>query len=261
MVTPRSPLEVGGVQRYVWEVCSRLVGRGVEVEVLCADPGAKRARTETRDGLRIRSVPAWPANRDWCFAPGIWREIEPDRWDLIHVQSYHTFVPPLAMSRALKVGTPYCVTFHGGGHSSRLRNEARALQWRALRPLLARAVALVAVARFEIDLYGRALRVPRERFRLIPNGTDLELDPGADASPNGSVLATIGRLERYKGHQRVIDALPYVLEARPDARLLVVGTGPYEPELRRHAADDRIDRAASSSPAWPRAIALRWDPC
>ena len=51
------------------------------------------------------------------------------------------------------------------------------------------------------------------------------------------MLASIGRLERYKGHQRVIAALPYVLRAQPDARLLVVGTGPYEPELRRQAAE------------------------
>jgi glycosyltransferase involved in cell wall biosynthesis len=59
------------------------------------------------------------------------------------------------------------------------------------------------------------------------------------------VLATIGRLERYKGHHRVIDALPHVLESEPDASLLVVGTGPYEPELRRRAAElgleDRIE--------------------
>ena len=81
------------------------------------------------------------------------------------------------------------------------------------------------------------LRVPPERFRLIPNGTDLRLGPLTDASVNGSVLATIGRLERYKGHQRVIAALPHVLAARPDARLLVVGTGPYESELRRQAAE------------------------
>jgi glycosyltransferase involved in cell wall biosynthesis len=59
------------------------------------------------------------------------------------------------------------------------------------------------------------------------------------------VLATIGRLERYKGHHRVIDALPHVLEQRTDARLLVVGTGPYEEELRNKAeqlgVSDRVE--------------------
>ncbi len=154
--------------------------------------------------------------------------------DLIHVQSYHTLVAPLAMLRALVLRIPYVVTFHGGGHSSELRNRARSLQLRLLRPLLVRAARLVAVARFEIDQYGRALRVPSERFVLIPNGT--EIDVGAVAEADGPpTLATIGRLERYKGHGRVLAAFPEVLGARPDARLLVVGKGPYEDDLRRQA--------------------------
>jgi glycosyltransferase involved in cell wall biosynthesis len=105
-----------------------------------------------------------------------------------------------------------------------------------LRPLLARAARLVAVARFEIDQYGEALGIPPERFVLIPNGTDVDVGEVADAD-GSATLATIGRLERYKGHDRVLAAFPAVLEARPDARLLVVGKGPYEKELRRQAED------------------------
>ena len=56
---------------------------------------------------------------------------------------------------------PYVVTFHGGGHSSRLRNLLRVRQRAVLRPLLARAAALVAVASFEVDGYAAELRVPR----------------------------------------------------------------------------------------------------
>jgi glycosyltransferase involved in cell wall biosynthesis len=103
--------------------------------------------------------------------------------------------------------------------------------------LLSRAAALIALARFEIDLYSRALGVPRERFRLIPVGTDLKLSDGAAGDGDGALLASIGRLERYKGHQRVIAALPDLLRSRPDARLLVIGKGPYEPELRRQALE------------------------
>jgi glycosyltransferase involved in cell wall biosynthesis len=50
------------------------------------------------------------------------------------------------------------------------------------------------------------------------------------------VLATIGRLERYKGHHRVIAAFARLLARRPQARLLVVGLGPYEAALRELAA-------------------------
>lgn len=228
------------------EVSRRLAAMGIEVEVLCADSPGPALVEERHGGVPIRSVRRRPANRDYYLAPGIWHEMARGaRWDVIHVQSYHTLVPPLAMLRALNLGVPYVVTFHSGGHSSRLRHGLRGLQRRALRPLLARAARLVAVAQFEIDLYSRELRLPRSRFALIPNGIDIDLGGGSpqpevsDGKPaedGGALLASIGRLERYKGHQRVIEAMPRVLARRPDARLLIVGTGPFEGELRRQAA-------------------------
>jgi glycosyltransferase involved in cell wall biosynthesis len=254
MITPRSPLGEGGSERHVMEVSRRLAAAGVEVEVLCADSPGPGVVEERRNGVPIRSVRSWPANRDYHLAPRIWREMARERWDIVHVQSYHTLVPPLAMLRALTLELPYVVTFHSGGHSSKLRHRLRRAQRRLLRPLLARAARLIAVARFEIDLYGTELHLPAESFALIPNGIDIELGeaPGTEAlrdsddvDAKGPLLASIGRLERYKNHQRVIAALPHVLEQRPDARLMIVGTGPFETDLRRQAADlgleDRVE--------------------
>jgi glycosyltransferase involved in cell wall biosynthesis len=260
IITPHSPLRHGGVERHVLEVSTRLAARGVTVTVLFADPSA--TQTEAwHDGVLMRPVRAWPRRGEWGFAPGLWREMAREEWDLVHVQSYHTLVAPLGMLRAAALHLPYVVTFHGGGHSSVLRNRVRPLQLRALRPLLARAVWLVAVARFEIDLYGRALRLSPERFVLIPNGVDVMPEP-AQATPagaNGAVLASIGRLERYKGHHRVIEALPRVLEARPEATLLIVGTGPYEADLRRCAAELGVAQRVrfTSTPAGEREAMAR----
>lgn len=239
MVTPRSPLAQGGVERHVMEVGRRMAASGARVEVLCTDPDLEKATEETRDGVRIRTVRAWPRGRDWYFAPGIWREMGRGKWDLVHVQSYHTLVAPLAMLRALTLRVPYVVTFHGGGHSSELRNRSRRAQMLLLRPLLRRAARLVAIARFEVDQYGAAIGVPPERFAFIPNGTDLSFSDAelAGTEPALPTLASIGRLERYKGHHRVLAAFPYVLEREPRARLLVVGKGPYEEDLRRQAEE------------------------
>lgn len=239
MVTPRSPLAQGGVERHVMEVSRRMAATGVHVEVICTDPALDRAKDEVRDGVRIKTLRAWPRGRDWYFAPGIWREMGREKWDLVHVQSYHTLVAPLAMLRALTLRLPYVVTFHGGGHSRELRNRARGVQMKLLRPLLRRANRLVAIARFEPREYGPALGVPPERFAFIPNGTDLsfsDADLGA-ADPEVPTLASVGRLERYKGHHRVLAAFPHVLEQVPEARLLIVGKGPYEEELRRQAEE------------------------
>lgn len=247
MVTPRSPLAQGGVERHVMEVSRRMAAAGAAVKVICSDTEVDAARTELREGVEIRTVPARPRGRDYYFAPGIWKEMTEGDWDVVHVQSYHTLVAPLAMLRALRLGIPYVVTFHGGGHSSDLRNTMRGAQMRLLRPLLRRSARLVAVARFEIEDYGQALGLGPESFALIPNGTDVSFGDAelADQEPPTPVLATIGRLERYKGHDRVLAAFPAVLEREPYARLLIVGKGPYEGELRRQAEElgvaDRVE--------------------
>jgi len=80
--------------------------------------------------------------------------------------------------------------------------------------------------------------LPAEKFVTIPNGCDLPqlaLDERPDPDPN--LIVSIGRLERYKGHQHVIAALPHVLRQKPDAHLWIAGTGPYERELEGLAND------------------------
>lgn len=231
-MTPRDPLEQGGVERHVAAVAQRHAAAGHEVTVLCGDAEGRAPREERRDGYLVRVLPAHPRGRDWFWVPRLWRAIAAARPEVIHVQSYHTLVPPLAMLRALTLRVPYVLTFHGGGHSSGLRNRARRAQRLLLRPLLARAARLVAVARFEIEEYGRELRLGPEHFVLVPNGTDLSFGAAEPDRSGPPTVASVGRLERYKGHHRVVEAFPAVLRRRPEARLQIVGRGPYEGELR-----------------------------
>lgn len=88
-----------------------------------------------------------------------------------------------------------------------------------------------------------------ERVRLLPPGVDLPLSD-VDRTPrelhgNGGppTILTVARLaDRYKGHDKMIDALPLVLEHVPDARWVVVGDGPLRAEL-----DRAVERAGLSS--------------
>jgi glycosyltransferase involved in cell wall biosynthesis len=78
---------------------------------------------------------------------------------------------------------------------------------------------------------------------VIPNGAeplavaDAELDIPADLDP---LVLTFGRLEKYKGHHRVLEALPTILSKRPSAGLVVVGKGPYEAAIRELAVKLRV---------------------
>jgi glycosyltransferase involved in cell wall biosynthesis len=142
------------------------------------------------------------------------------------------------MAAAVRRGLPFVVTFHGIGSSTSLRGSLRPVQVAALRPLLARASGLVALTDVERDRFTRLARLPAQRFVVISNGGDRLLGADDEAPLDGSsrAIVSIGRLERFKGHHRLVAALPRVLARCPDVRLLIVGRGPEERALRSFAA-------------------------
>lgn len=255
MISARYFPDMGGIETHVYEVGRRLVQKGVDVTILTTLP--QRARSEVlreaySEGMRILRVRAWSHVGDLCIAPEVSSVIQAGEWDIVHCQGIHTLVPPLAMLAAKRARIPYLVTFHTGGHSSPLRNRVRSAQWKTLRPLLASAERLIGVSRFEADYFRDMLRLPPDRFIVIPNGAALpavpsltEKQPDNRGSTDFTLIVSPGRLERYKGHQRMIAALPVIRERRQDARLLILGAGPYESALcqaaRKAGVADYVD--------------------
>ncbi len=219
LVAARYFPSMGGVETHIYEVGRRLAQAGVEVTVLTTDVSGRLPAVEESEGVRILRVRAWPANKDYYFAPGIYRVIT------------------------------------SGGDVSRLRKALRGMQWAMLHPFFSRARKLIAVSEFEANFFRERLRLPNERFVVIPNGAQLPcmLEPAeasADRADDGHLIVSIGRLERYKGHQRVVAALPELLEQVPDARVRIVGVGPYESTLqqmaRRLGVAERVEIQAVS---------------
>jgi glycosyltransferase involved in cell wall biosynthesis len=234
--TPRYLPDQGGTEIHTHEVAKRLGADAADVTVVTAALRAPYTRTSCDGPVRVVRVRAWPRERDFYFAPGLLRAVRNGDVDLVHCQGYHTLFAPMAMLAALTAHVPYVLTLHSGGHSSYLRRALRPLQSWLLRPLIVRADGLVAMTRFEADLFARRLRMPRSRFVVIPSGVELPADePQTMRAPTSPLVLSLGRVESYKGHHRVIEALPAINRARPGVRLRVVGSGPFEPELRRLA--------------------------
>jgi glycosyltransferase involved in cell wall biosynthesis len=235
-VTARYLPETGGTEIHTHEVAKRMCARGAQVTVIATGRDAS-SPAEERDGdVVVRRVPAYPRRRDWFFAPALPAAIRDSRPDLLHCQGYHTFVAPLAMGTAARRSIPYIVTLHSGGHSSRLRVRARPVQARLLRPLMVRARALVAVSQFEADLFADRLGIPPDHLAVIPSGINLPPAREPAASPDDGLVLSVGRVESYKGHDRVVQALPALRAHNPRARVRILGSGPQEPQLRRLAA-------------------------
>ena len=244
MVCARYLPQVGGTEMHVREVARRLSAlESFDITVLTTDRSRRLPRQEVIEGVSVLRVPAWPRRRDYYLAPGIAAVVRRRNWDLVHCQGIHTPVPLLAMISARRAGIPYLVTFHTGGHSSRLRNAIRTSQWRLAGPLLRHAVSLVAVSRFEAVTLARQARLGDKPVIVIRNGGTLPSPRIGTVAVPGRIISS-GRLERYKGHHRVIEALPHVMREIPEAHLLILGRGPYESNLyglaRHLGVSDRV---------------------
>ncbi len=246
MVCARYPPHLGGVETHVREVATRIAARGTDVTVLTTEPAGRTPFIGEGSAPLVRRFPAWPGRSDLYLSPALAREIHHGGYDVVHVQGVHTLLAPMALSVAQRSGVPTVLTFHTGGHSSRVRNLLRGAQWHALQPLLRRTAALIAVCRYEVETFGRRLRVEPERIHLIPNGSDpLPIGPATGDVSGSPLISSVGRLERYKGHQRLIRAMPPLLERAPGAHLVVVGRGAFERKLRRLVARLRVADAVT----------------
>lgn len=84
--------------------------------------------------------------------------------------------------------------------------------------------------------------VPESRITVIPNAVDLaSFEPGGQADTtllealrlqHASVIGFIGSFYAYEGLDLLLDALPAVLQIRPDVRVLLVGGGPQDEALK-----------------------------
>lgn len=88
--------------------------------------------------------------------------------------------------------------------------------------------------------------IPASKITVIPNAVDIDaFEPGGrpDAAlkaqlglQSASVIGFIGSFYAYEGLDLLLDAMPQVLQQRPEARVLLVGGGPQDAALKAQAA-------------------------
>lgn len=152
---------------------------------------------------------------------------------------------PAAIGRRGRL--PLVVHFHGPwAAESRLTGQsepAARAKYLIERLRYAGADRFVVLSNHFREVLGSEYRVPDERIAVIPPGVDLSrfnaAPPPVDA-PTRTVLC-VRRLERRMGIDTLLRCWPGVVAEHPDARLVIVGTGTAEGELRTMAAEICLD--------------------
>jgi 1,2-diacylglycerol 3-alpha-glucosyltransferase len=189
---------------------------------------------------------AWP--NPWA---GALREAERWRPDVVHAHS--PFITGLlARNLARASGAPLVFTHHTrfadyGHYLGPLAGPGSALTDAYLRRFWAGCAAIVAPSNDLADeIRWRLPADRRKRVHVVPTGIDVDgiqalepIDPRPEAGwpADAIVIATLGRLAPEKSVEVVFDASAVAFDREPRARLLVIGGGPSEEELRRRATD------------------------
>ncbi len=243
-VCPRYSPVVGGIETHVREICERLVKRGFDVQVLTTDSSGRLAKEETTHGVKIRRFEAWAPGQAYDFSPQLRRFLAKNSaaYDILHAHDYHSFpalyVLQTKTDRNRFVFTPH---YHGRGHT--LFRTMLHVPYRCLgKRIFERADRIVCVSSWERMLVTRDFATEAAKVTVIPNGISQEDFENIERRHSrGKHILCVGRLEKYKGMQHVIRALP-MLDS--DVFLEIVGEGAYRGSLedlaRRLGVERRI---------------------
>jgi len=234
------PESQGGVEQFIYQLARGSAQQGVEVDVLSLNSG-KLNETRRFENYTIHQV-----HRDFEIAStavsvrAIAKFTSLARMaDLIHFHFPWPFADLVHFVTA--ASKPTILTYH----SDIVRQQALL---KIYRPLMNRFLgdvdSIVATSQNYLES-SEALARFREKTSVIPIG----LDPSTYPVPESSVTARwleelgnrfflfVGVLRYYKGLHLLIEANRGV-----DYPLVIVGAGPVEAELRRHAADACLTR-------------------
>ena len=223
--------------------------------------GETTAPCEDVDGLRFyRTSPAtgpltsMPIVRELALMKQLERRLEEVareiRPDIIHAHSpVLNALPAIRVARRLCIPVVYeirafwedAAVDHGTTKEGSLRYLAtRALETRAIRQV---DHVFTICEGLRADIVARGLSA--DKVTVIPNAVDIAAfnlasppDPALQEKwglTGKTVIGFIGSFYAYEGLDLLLDALPELIRQRPDVRVLLVGGGPQEANLRQQA--------------------------
>lgn len=256
-----------GSIRVAYTISKELVQRGHSVTVLASDAKDKYSRTkagfEESDGIRIyrfKNIGFKFLGRNKLFiTPDMIHVLKKEitHFDIIHLHEFRTFQNIVVHHYTKKYGVPYVLQTHG----SLPRNMGKLrLKWIydafSGYKLLRNASKVLALSPVEARQY-KGMGTSEEKIAIIPNGIDLlkhtNLPPkGGFKERYGiekerKVVLYLGRINRFKGIEFLIDAFAYLIKNIKYANAILVIAGPNDGYLdetkrliRQHKIEERI---------------------
>src|SRR3954447_25912619 len=235
----------GGVQAHIRDLAETLISLGHEVSVITpADDEAALPPYAVHAGKAL-AVPYNGSVARLLVGPvsmaRVRRWMSEGNFDVVHV--HEPAAPSVSLMAALLSTVPVVATFHTSNPRSKILIALETPMQIALEKIQARIAVSEAARRTIVEHLG-------VDGVLVPNGVDVAAFSGAEAltgwapSARRRAVGFLGRIdEPRKGLTVLLDALPQLVQAVPDVRLLVAGPGDVDETRRRipKSVRDRVE--------------------
>lgn len=245
LISADYPLEPGwgGIGTYTRALAHGLARRGHEVHVLTgvSTTGQQRLmdgdvhvhRVATQSWplpgiLRRKGAGIWAmAERALSVSRYLLRLHRTARFDIVEAPNWGGEALVYSLRRAapllVRVSTPFATVQRFAGRNDRPRLGLRLHRWLEALPVR-RARRVIANSRFTTAIIRNEYGVAPERITVVPHGIELAAQTNVPEDRSSSpVVLYVGRLERRKGTRHLLEAIPAVVAACPDARFRLVG--------------------------------------
>ncbi|NOJ70352.1 1,4-alpha-glucan branching protein domain-containing protein [Paenibacillus alvei] len=250
------PLVVGGLSRAVYDLSRHLSRKHCEIHVVTREaPGANDY--EQMDGVHVYRVPLIHTSApldfmDWVFHMNAAISSLVDdlvhaglTFDLIHAHDWLAYSAAADLKQTYD--WPLVATIHATEHGRNHGNLSSPLQQRIHDmelSLTAEADHTIVCSHAMVMEVASLFALPKQRVTMIPNGVDAIGTPAPTVQFKGldhhdlsdsPLLFYVGRLVYEKGIHILIEAMPLILQAVPQTKLIIAGTGPMRQQLEAQA--------------------------
>lgn len=214
VVSPYALDVPGGVQAQVIELAAQLRFRDHEATVI--GPGAGSLEHSVDVGGSV-GIPANGAIAPVAVNPASWARVRKAlaTAELVHV---HEPLMPIVGWAALRGDAPRVLTFHADP------SDAVRRVYRAAGPLIRRGIRNAGAVTAVSPLAASAVEPLASYLDIVPNALDVAgYAVGVERHPQR--VAFLGRPDRRKGRDVLLEAWPHVRGRHPGAELVVMGGG------------------------------------
>lgn len=249
------PMIVGGLSRHVFDLSRTLAGLGTEVHVVTSHVNGYPSY-ELQGGVHVHRVGTFQASNisfmEWILQLNLAMTDYASHlinnygeFQLIHAHDW--LVNQAAKSLKHKFGLPLVATIHATEHGrnqgirTELQHQIHHQEWEITYEAWR---VIVCSSYMERELHS-LFQLPADKIDVIANGVIIEQFQADErlaaethaqfAMPDEKLIFYVGRMVREKGVHILLESIPAVLDACPEAKFVLAGKGPMLDELKSRA--------------------------